>query len=393
MKSGGEAESRASATACATASSVPSGAGRAECAEASCWASCSARMKDSRRTCSATSGRPGSITCSPSPGKTSRSLSPVSSVSPGSSGFRASGVELVGRSVIAAYVLAVGWQPSVARAGVAGALASLAWLTARPRDRWYLLAVGGLVLLAWMPTALLDPGFQLSFAAVAAIFVAVPRVERRLDGYPLPASSRTRSPSHSRAAWRQRRSCCSTSTARRSTPWLPTWLPFRPRRSSSASGCWPRWSIPCRRQRQQACPRSPAGRPPGLSSSHVSSAAFPPRRSGHTSRWPSRPSPQWRGSSQPGRTGSSPPPHDTAPSCSPPSELRCSLGSSSLPCGPRRRGTHRSRSVSRSWTWARGIRRSSRHRAHASSWTRARPRQTWRGSSRAWESTRSARWS
>jgi competence protein ComEC len=94
--------------------------------------------------------------------------------------------ELATLAVIAAYIPAVGWQPSVARAGVAGALASLAWLTARPRDRWYLLAVGAFVLLAWMPTTLLDPGFQLSFAAVGAIFVAVPRVRRRLDGYPLP---------------------------------------------------------------------------------------------------------------------------------------------------------------------------------------------------------------
>ena len=55
--------------------------------------------------------------------------------------------------VIAAYVLAVGWQPSVVRAGVAGALASLAWLVARPADRWHFLAVGALVLMAWMPTS------------------------------------------------------------------------------------------------------------------------------------------------------------------------------------------------------------------------------------------------
>jgi competence protein ComEC len=94
--------------------------------------------------------------------------------------------ELTAVGVIAAYVLAVGWQPSVARAGVAGALASLAWLTSRPRDRWHFLAVGALVLLAWMPTAVLDPGFQLSFAAVAAIFLAVPRLRAWLDGYPVP---------------------------------------------------------------------------------------------------------------------------------------------------------------------------------------------------------------
>ena len=49
---------------------------------------------------------------------------------------------------IGAYVLAVGWQPSVVRAGVAGALASLAWLASRPRDRWHALALGALVLLA-----------------------------------------------------------------------------------------------------------------------------------------------------------------------------------------------------------------------------------------------------
>ena len=88
---------------------------------------------------------------------------------------------------IAVYVLAVGWQPSVVRAGVAGALASLAWLAARPRDRWHFLAIGALVLMAWMPTSALEPGFQLSFAAVAAIFLAVPRVRTSLDGYPLPA--------------------------------------------------------------------------------------------------------------------------------------------------------------------------------------------------------------
>jgi competence protein ComEC len=89
-------------------------------------------------------------------------------------------------AVIAAYVLAVGWQPSVVRAGVAGGLASLAWLAARPADRWHFLAVGAVVLMAWMPTSVLEPGFQLSFVAVAAIFTAVPRVRERLDGYPLP---------------------------------------------------------------------------------------------------------------------------------------------------------------------------------------------------------------
>ena len=88
-------------------------------------------------------------------------------------------------AAIGAYVLAVGAQPSVVRAGVAGALGSLAWLTARAADRWHLLLVGAVVLLAWNPYTLLDAGFQLSFAAVAAIFMLVPRFERFLEGYPL----------------------------------------------------------------------------------------------------------------------------------------------------------------------------------------------------------------
>jgi competence protein ComEC len=94
--------------------------------------------------------------------------------------------EVAALGAIGAYVLAVGWQPSVVRAGVAGALASLAWLASRPRDRWYFLLLGAAVLLAWNPYSLLEPGFQLSFAAVAAIFVAVPRLEKVLEGYPVP---------------------------------------------------------------------------------------------------------------------------------------------------------------------------------------------------------------
>jgi competence protein ComEC len=48
------------------------------------------------------------------------------------------------------------------------------------------LLLGAAVLMAWSPYSLLDPGFQLSFVAVAAIFVAVPKLERTLEGYPVP---------------------------------------------------------------------------------------------------------------------------------------------------------------------------------------------------------------
>ncbi len=94
--------------------------------------------------------------------------------------------EVVALGAIGGYVMAVGWQPSVVRAGVAGALASLAWLLSRPRDRWHFMALGAAVLLAWTPSSLLEPGFQLSFAAVASIFLLVPRLERAFEGYPLP---------------------------------------------------------------------------------------------------------------------------------------------------------------------------------------------------------------
>ncbi len=94
--------------------------------------------------------------------------------------------EMAALAGMAGYVLAVGPQPSVIRAGVAGALASLAWLSAREGDRWYALLLGALVLLGWNPYTIYDPGFQLSFAAVLSIFLFAPRLMRALEGYPVP---------------------------------------------------------------------------------------------------------------------------------------------------------------------------------------------------------------
>jgi competence protein ComEC len=94
--------------------------------------------------------------------------------------------ELGALAAIGGYVLAVGPQPSVIRAGVAGALASLAWLTGRLRDAWQALLLGAIVLLAWNPYFVFDAGFQLSFAAVIAIFMVAPRVSAWLEWTPLP---------------------------------------------------------------------------------------------------------------------------------------------------------------------------------------------------------------
>jgi competence protein ComEC len=74
----------------------------------------------------------------------------------------------------------------VIRAAVSGIAVSVAWLAARERDPWHTLLLAALVLLGWSPYTLFDPGFQLSFAAVLAIFVAVGPALRVLEGYPLP---------------------------------------------------------------------------------------------------------------------------------------------------------------------------------------------------------------
>ncbi len=89
-------------------------------------------------------------------------------------------------AAIGAYVLAVGPQPSVIRAAVSGAAVSVAWLAARDRDPWHVLLLAAVVLLAWNPYTLFDAGFQLSFAAVVAIFLAVGPLLRVLEGYPVP---------------------------------------------------------------------------------------------------------------------------------------------------------------------------------------------------------------
>jgi competence protein ComEC len=73
------------------------------------------------------------------------------------------------------YVLVTGAGPSVVRAGVAGGLTLTAWLVSRPVVRWHLVACGAVAVLAVNPLDLFNPGFQLSFAAVAAILAVAPR--------------------------------------------------------------------------------------------------------------------------------------------------------------------------------------------------------------------------
>lgn len=100
-------------------------------------------------------------------------------------GFGSYLAQIAALLAIGAYALAVGLHPSVVRAALAGGIGSLAWLAGRERDRWQALLVGAAVLLGRNPYALFDAGFQLSFAAVASIFVVTPRVVRALEGYPV----------------------------------------------------------------------------------------------------------------------------------------------------------------------------------------------------------------
>jgi competence protein ComEC len=85
---------------------------------------------------------------------------------------------------IVAYVLAVGAQPSVIRAAVSGGAVSIAWLLGRQRDQWHVLLLAAITLLAWNPYTVYDAGFQLSFAAVVAIFVFARPLLDVLKGYP-----------------------------------------------------------------------------------------------------------------------------------------------------------------------------------------------------------------
>jgi competence protein ComEC len=94
-------------------------------------------------------------------------------------------------AAIGGYVLAVGPQPSVIRAAVSGAAVSLAWLAGRERDAWHVLLLAAMALLAWNPYTVYDAGFQLSFAAVVAIFVLVPPLQETLSGYPGPRGLHT----------------------------------------------------------------------------------------------------------------------------------------------------------------------------------------------------------
>jgi competence protein ComEC len=73
--------------------------------------------------------------------------------------------------LIAIYVPLAGAGPSLQRAGVTGAAGAIAMAASRPASRWYALGLAAVITLGLNPRACGDPGWQLSFAAVAGILL------------------------------------------------------------------------------------------------------------------------------------------------------------------------------------------------------------------------------
>jgi competence protein ComEC len=87
---------------------------------------------------------------------------------------------------IALYVPLAGAGPSIARAGVMAAAGVVAILAGRPAARWHALLLSAAVTLALNPRAIEDVGWQLSFAAVAAILVLAGRLRQGLERRGMP---------------------------------------------------------------------------------------------------------------------------------------------------------------------------------------------------------------
>lgn len=88
--------------------------------------------------------------------------------------------------LIALYVPLAGAGPSIQRAGIMGAAGIFAGFAGRPASRWYALLLSALVTLLINPRSSLDIGWQLSFAAVVAIFLIVPDLHRVLKQRGVP---------------------------------------------------------------------------------------------------------------------------------------------------------------------------------------------------------------
>ena len=95
--------------------------------------------------------------------------------------------------LIALYIPLAGAGPSLQRAGVMGLAGIAAMAASRPASRSYALLLAAAATLGWNPRAWADPGWQLSFAAVAGILalgLPLQHVLRRAAAELVPSSSR-----------------------------------------------------------------------------------------------------------------------------------------------------------------------------------------------------------
>lgn len=83
------------------------------------------------------------------------------------------------------YVPVTGAGPSIVRAGIVGVLGLAALILSRQISPYHFLALAAAAILSINPYSLLDPGFQLSFGAVLAIFLVAPMVASPIESLPL----------------------------------------------------------------------------------------------------------------------------------------------------------------------------------------------------------------
>ena len=133
-------------------------------------------------------------------------------------------------ALVALYVPLAGAGPSLQRAGVMGAAGIAAMTLSRPASRSYALLLAAAATLALNPRVSSDPGWQLSFAAVAGILVAGTTAGRS-------AHSRGRGPRCASSARRRRSAnaaACAPSRTRSRSRLQRLLQPLRSCRSTSA---------------------------------------------------------------------------------------------------------------------------------------------------------------
>jgi len=99
------------------------------------------------------------------------------------------------------FTASTGWQSSAIRSTIMMSVILMAWALRRPTDLLNTLSAAALIILLWDPGQLFQAGFQLSFAVVGTIAVALPWIEkwRQKIGSPDPFL-----PAELQPAWKQR---------------------------------------------------------------------------------------------------------------------------------------------------------------------------------------------